>query len=494
MKTASGIKKITRSTFKTFIKKNQGKLFVKQVSHFDGMYDCSMNIPNAKFDKAEDTLTSFENTLGIRGVWLVGSSRDNFYNYEDDYYQGFEVYNCVSNFMLVIKKDVTQPEPEVDTDEADFEPAKNLNKPFLTIVDSQPETKNMIEKQPAVLSVDFDNYETAEDIEYNDPFIIDSINEMLDDNVNQYQIIEVIAETFNLTQFQATAYLGVAKDKSADDDVDEFENQLTINLESEPDSVTPVVTPVVNPEDQIKRWINESLETVSIEDLSKLNPATLLSTDNKEKLTGWISDAVDEVILLGEEKGLSDVDVLNILSTGLGKRLTQPKKTKQPKQPQERVKSKLAQIRDRVATAKANNEDPLIVVDWIVTELGNSNALARSQVKQIWGDGLKFSKTHKPRDPAAIKKPRGKRVKVVMPESITEMKEYLCSEGVEILNSKQQKFFIRTSFGTLSLASGRIYHTNNDNMIEVITMSKLQDMVNIDKENRKADYINSANR
>lgn len=121
--------KITKSTFKSFLKKNEGKLFIQHESSFDGMSDMVEFVPSAKrkfiplekktlsdmdYRIAEERGTSRErlddctfnspNTLGYNGVWLVDSSRNWFKHYEDDQFQGIEVYNCCGSFIVATPK------------------------------------------------------------------------------------------------------------------------------------------------------------------------------------------------------------------------------------------------------------------------------------------------------------------------------------------------------------------------------------------------------
>lgn len=104
--TTTVTKKITRSTFKSFINKNIGNLFIKNRSSFDGMVDCVMPIEGGFTPATASTRHSNSDkyTLGINGVWLVGSSRDYFTNFEDDEFIGIEVSNCCGDFILAIKK------------------------------------------------------------------------------------------------------------------------------------------------------------------------------------------------------------------------------------------------------------------------------------------------------------------------------------------------------------------------------------------------------
>lgn len=123
-------KKITKSTFKSFIRKNDGKLFIQCVSSFDGMTDCVEYAPKSARvfkvlerkapsvwdyrhgeekgiarEEIERRIINSENTLGYQGIWLVGSSRDHFSPYEDENFTGFEVYNCCGSFVVAVKKE-----------------------------------------------------------------------------------------------------------------------------------------------------------------------------------------------------------------------------------------------------------------------------------------------------------------------------------------------------------------------------------------------------
>lgn len=97
-------KKITLATFKNFIKKNEGNLLVNEVSSFDGMHDCVMSSEKKGFRAITKTESNLKNNLGIVGLWLVGSSRDYFKQYEDEQHTGIEVYNCCGSQIIAIKK------------------------------------------------------------------------------------------------------------------------------------------------------------------------------------------------------------------------------------------------------------------------------------------------------------------------------------------------------------------------------------------------------
>ena len=100
--TISATKKITKATFKSFIKQNHDKLYVKHCSQFDGMVDCVMPI-EGYFHRINPTTEHMEHSFGIAGLWLVGG-RDYFSFYEDSNYIGINVYNCCGESIIAIKK------------------------------------------------------------------------------------------------------------------------------------------------------------------------------------------------------------------------------------------------------------------------------------------------------------------------------------------------------------------------------------------------------
>jgi hypothetical protein len=98
------MKKITMATVKSFVRKNASKgIFVNVKSSFDGMTDVVREERNG-FSVASKDDSCAENTLGLCGVWLVGSSRDMFSAYEDDKFIGIEYYNCCGNGVIAIAK------------------------------------------------------------------------------------------------------------------------------------------------------------------------------------------------------------------------------------------------------------------------------------------------------------------------------------------------------------------------------------------------------
>ena len=95
------MKKITKATIKSFIKKNEGKLFIKKLSSFDGMQDCVMP-DNDSFSQVQKTRFHIPHTLGIKKAWFVGG--EHYTEYKDDTFAGYKVYNCCGSFILAVIK------------------------------------------------------------------------------------------------------------------------------------------------------------------------------------------------------------------------------------------------------------------------------------------------------------------------------------------------------------------------------------------------------
>ncbi len=91
-------KKITMATLKSFIKKAD-KLFVQELSSFDGMTDCVMPSQNKNFIEV-----SKDDAIGHKGVYCVGGSRDWLTFIESEKMYGIEVSNCCGNGILWTNK------------------------------------------------------------------------------------------------------------------------------------------------------------------------------------------------------------------------------------------------------------------------------------------------------------------------------------------------------------------------------------------------------
>jgi hypothetical protein len=104
--TTQATKRITRATFKAFIRKNRAGLMVRVNSTFDSMEDGVRPNGGAAFRPATETDQYSERTLGINGVWLVGHSDDYFRAYDDGAMVGIEYENCCGSGIIAIAKEV----------------------------------------------------------------------------------------------------------------------------------------------------------------------------------------------------------------------------------------------------------------------------------------------------------------------------------------------------------------------------------------------------
>lgn len=97
--------KVTLSTIKAFVRKNEGRLHIKEKSRFDGMVDCVMPTGDGAFHPAlKDERGFTDNTMDIQGAWFVKGSRDWFTPYEDEKFVGYDISNCCGSFTLAVPK------------------------------------------------------------------------------------------------------------------------------------------------------------------------------------------------------------------------------------------------------------------------------------------------------------------------------------------------------------------------------------------------------
>lgn len=100
--------KTTRATLKSFVNKNKNNLFIRVDSKFDGMTDAVEMQENRNFRPVTQDSDLSEHqqkyTLGINGLWLVGSSRDYFEQYQDEQFTGIECSNACGNWVVAVKK------------------------------------------------------------------------------------------------------------------------------------------------------------------------------------------------------------------------------------------------------------------------------------------------------------------------------------------------------------------------------------------------------
>lgn len=99
-------KKITLTTFKSFMKKNAGKILINVGSKFDGMTDCVEQTGDNGFTpiKEADQGYRHQNNMGFYGIWLVFGSRDYFRPFETDDLIGIRCFNCCGSFTVAIAK------------------------------------------------------------------------------------------------------------------------------------------------------------------------------------------------------------------------------------------------------------------------------------------------------------------------------------------------------------------------------------------------------
>lgn len=102
------MKKITLATVKSFVRKNEGNLYIEVSSSFNGMIDCCDDTLNCDFTPVTkvtwprpgcpSTYIDSHPILGSHG------SGNLLRSYEDDNFIGFNVYNCCGSFNIAVKK------------------------------------------------------------------------------------------------------------------------------------------------------------------------------------------------------------------------------------------------------------------------------------------------------------------------------------------------------------------------------------------------------
>jgi hypothetical protein len=111
------MKKITKATGKSFIKKNRGALLLATRAKFDAMQDMVVFSSEQQFEPIRPA-TYFcrdacqyvnvrednESCLGIAGVWFVGSGGDRCQAYETETHIGYTVWNCCGEWTVAITK------------------------------------------------------------------------------------------------------------------------------------------------------------------------------------------------------------------------------------------------------------------------------------------------------------------------------------------------------------------------------------------------------
>jgi len=100
--------KVTMATIKSFVRKNQGKLYIRTKTSFDGMTDGCEPCADRSFTPAQqsDLSNAPTHTLGIMGAWFVGQSRDYLTPINEGGYIGYHVYNCCGSFDLAVGMEI----------------------------------------------------------------------------------------------------------------------------------------------------------------------------------------------------------------------------------------------------------------------------------------------------------------------------------------------------------------------------------------------------
>lgn len=95
--------KPTMATVKSFVRKNQGRLYIRYHSAFDGMVDAVRYHEGPREFHLTQPGEHVSNSLGIQGAWFVGSSRDYLTPLAENGFSGFHVSNCCGSFDLAVK-------------------------------------------------------------------------------------------------------------------------------------------------------------------------------------------------------------------------------------------------------------------------------------------------------------------------------------------------------------------------------------------------------
>lgn len=104
-------KKITLATLKKFIRDNENKLLIMELSKFDGQVDSITFCYDPRWEPAYidkellERKSTVNNTLGINGVWITKGSKNYYYPYQDAFYTGIKVSNCTGSFILAVERD-----------------------------------------------------------------------------------------------------------------------------------------------------------------------------------------------------------------------------------------------------------------------------------------------------------------------------------------------------------------------------------------------------
>lgn len=110
-------KNITAITVRSFVKRNEGKIFIKKTAEFDGMTDCVEQIMD-NWHEAEYCL-DIRRGIGLKGVYII-DGRTYYYAYEDSEFVGYRYSNCVERGIIAVKRSdlVTKEDKKAKTTKA----------------------------------------------------------------------------------------------------------------------------------------------------------------------------------------------------------------------------------------------------------------------------------------------------------------------------------------------------------------------------------------
>ena len=101
---ATTARKPTVATLKRWLVKNADKIVVLQESSFDPMSDCVTRCDGARWMPHDGPINLDDrNELGVKGLWLVGNSRDHIQEYSDAAgFVGYSVANCCGRSIVAV--------------------------------------------------------------------------------------------------------------------------------------------------------------------------------------------------------------------------------------------------------------------------------------------------------------------------------------------------------------------------------------------------------
>lgn len=94
-------KNITAITVRSFVKRNEGKVFFKKTAEFDGMTDCIKQIAD-NWHEAEYCL-DIRRGIGVRNAYII-DGRTYYRAYEDSEFVGYRYFNCVERGIIAVKR------------------------------------------------------------------------------------------------------------------------------------------------------------------------------------------------------------------------------------------------------------------------------------------------------------------------------------------------------------------------------------------------------